>query len=109
MYEQLDVILRKQGSHVENFLAVLSLSDPDKRKSSLNARKKGAAVTVLVVSSKAAIPSVFGSQKCSATPKHHYNSSDDSRRCSLIKAVTRDKLLSSEQSARRWWAGTFQM
>lgn len=49
------------------FLAVLSLSDPDKKKCFLNARKKEAAVTVLVVSSKAAIPSVFGSQKCTAT------------------------------------------
>lgn len=91
------------------FLAVLSLSDPDKKKCFLSARKKEAAVTVLVVSSKAAMPSVFGSQKCTATPKHHCNSSDSSRCRSLVKAVTRDKLLSSEQSARRWWAGTFQM
>lgn len=40
MYDQLDVILRKQGSHVGHFLAVLSLSDPDKRKSSLNTLRK---------------------------------------------------------------------
>lgn len=33
---QLSVLLRKQGSRLEIFLAVLSLSDPDKRKSSLN-------------------------------------------------------------------------
>lgn len=82
------------------FLAVLSLSDPDKRKSSLNAHKTEAAVTVLVVSSKAAIPSVLGSQKCTVTPNHHHNSSEHSSCCSLIKAVTRVKLLSSEQSAR---------
>lgn len=84
------------------FLAVLSLSDPDKRKSSLNTHKKEAAVTVLAVSLKAAILSVFGSPKCTATPKHHHNSSEDSSCCSLIKAVTRAKLLSSEQSARKW-------
>lgn len=89
------------------FLAVLSLSDPDKRKSSLNAHEKEEAVAVLVVSSKAAIPSAFGSQKCTATPKHHHSSSEDSSRCSFTKAVTRHKLLSSEQSTRRWQAGWY--
>lgn len=92
-YNQLSVVLRKQGSHLEIVLAVLSLSDPDKRKSSLNtAKTECSSHSIVVVFQRCC--TVFGSQKCTEAPKHHYNSCEDS---SLTQAVTMHEWLSKVQ------------
>lgn len=100
-YNQLSVVLRKQGSHLEIVLAVLSLSDPDKRKSSLNtAKTECSSHSIVVVFQRCC--TVFGSQKCTEAPKAPLQlvwrlQSDTSSYNAWV----------TEQSARRWHADTF--